>query len=190
MHILSKLIVKWLITFSETDYPYEDIEIFIYGVECTLNEVITDSIIILWSIYAHTFLETIIWLILFSVFRHQTGGLHSKSNLRCFLYTISLGIIVSYYCQLHIPFPEELLIYIFSITIVLLLAPRETSKIVLSNIETKRKKIFSALIVIITFLISIFCPQNLKMTLNYSIFANCILLLVDFLVKDKMHLLN
>ena len=190
MHSLSKLIVTRLISISSTNYSSDDIDVFIYGVECTLNEVLTDSIIILWGIYTHTVIELLVWLTVFTLFRHQTGGLHSKSNIRCFLYTITLGISVAFFSKMNISFCEELLIYAFSITIVLLLAPRKNSKIALTNYETKQKKFFSTIIVIITFMISLFCPHNIKTSLDYSIFVNCILLILDYLLKDIMHLLN
>ena len=190
MHSLSKLIVTRLISISNTNYSSDDIDVFIYGVECTLNEVLTDSIIILWGIYTHTVMEILVWLTVFTLFRHQTGGLHSKSNLRCFLYTITLGILVSFFCKINFPMILEYLLYAFSLAIVLLLAPRETSKITLSHRETKNKKIFSSLIVIITFMISLLCPHDIKIALNYSIFVNCILLLLDFFLKERMHLLS
>ena len=88
---LSNIIANYLIILSNTDTDDAQKDVYAYGIECFLNTAITVSILCLWGMITHTFSETVIWLISFTLLRHYVGGYHAPSNLSCILSSVLLG---------------------------------------------------------------------------------------------------
>ena len=67
-----------------------DIEICRYGIEIFISTVLEISSILLISIFAKNFFETIMYFAAFIPLRLYAGGYHADTRLRCYL--ISLGV--------------------------------------------------------------------------------------------------
>lgn len=68
---------------KKADYSDEKIEVCTYGLEIIISDLIVFSIAILMSIITKTFIDTVLLLGTFILLRHQLGGFHASSHLRC-----------------------------------------------------------------------------------------------------------
>lgn len=92
------MITKWatsiankLAELSGEDVSADQLEIYIYGLECFLNTFITIVLLFVWGVLTHTLGYTLIWVITFSLLRHYTGGAHAPTQLTCILGSFFLG---------------------------------------------------------------------------------------------------
>ena len=92
------MITKWatsiankLAELSGEDVSADQLEIYIYGLECFLNTFITIVLLFVWGVLSHTLGYTLIWVITFSLLRHYTGGAHAPTQLTCILGSFFLG---------------------------------------------------------------------------------------------------
>lgn len=96
----------------------EDIEVFSYGMELATLKLIHTISIFLIGLFCNRLVETILFLILFSLFRANINGYHSKSKLICLLLSmvmaIGLMLVTAYFSNSNF-----LYIYIFLIIILL-----------------------------------------------------------------------
>ncbi len=180
MESLAKIITANLISWTHKSYPEEDIEVFNYGMECFLNSVATDIILLFWGMLTHTVIETICWLFTFCVYRHYAGGAHAKTNGQCIVLSSLLGM--SNFIAIH--FSKYVIIYqvpifIFLITMCILFAPTKSTKIFLSRKERLYKKFISLSIISICIIICQYTPITLTSSIIYSLFIANILLPVS-----------
>ena len=63
---LSKKIAYFLVSASNTEPESDQIEVYIYGLECFLNTVFTILILFVWGLLTNTLLETSCWIAAFS----------------------------------------------------------------------------------------------------------------------------
>ena len=114
-------IANWLIANGADE---SNKEIYIYGMECIINEIITDSLlIILGSITGNT-LKVLIWLTLFTLIRVNLGGYHARTQIRCIISSTFMGC----FCLLILPYLNEIkfltiLCSFISIIIIFRIAP-------------------------------------------------------------------
>ncbi|SDI52129.1 accessory gene regulator B [Pseudobutyrivibrio sp. 49] len=183
MERIAGKIVNYLVKKSSTTCNQEDLDVYIYGVECLLNELNTLLLLFVWGILTKSLLEMLVWLITFSIFRHHTGGLHAKSNLRCFFYTCGVGFLTTYFIRIHLLNHIILMIYGISLLLVFILAPRKNAKKMLSNKEEWCEKVISLLLVFFAFIISNISSREISMAISYAIWGNCFLLILDYFIE-------
>ena len=89
---LSRKVVTTLVTASHQTIDDEQQEVYLYGMECFLNTGITVCLLFIWGVFLDTLLETIIWIISFSLLRKYSGGYHAHSQLSCIVSSTLIGI--------------------------------------------------------------------------------------------------
>lgn len=183
MERIAGKIVNFLVRKSYTTCNQEDLDVYIYGVECLLNELTTLLVFFAWGILTKSLLEMLVWFITFSIFRHHTGGLHSKSNLRCFFYTCGMGFFTTIFMRIKLPNYKILIMYGIALLLVFILAPRKNAKKMLSNKEKWREKVISLLLVLFAFIISNISSRGISMAISYAIWGNCFLLILDYFIE-------
>lgn len=90
IHSLSVDIADQLI---RSGLPADKKEVYVYGLECSLNLIISDSILLAYAFYMGQIPELLLWLICFSLLRTHVGGYHAPSHFLCILGGIFTGIL-------------------------------------------------------------------------------------------------
>lgn len=89
MVYLAEKFANWIIQNGGAE---DDREVYVYGVECFLNTVLTFGIIIVVGILLNRIDITLIWLIFFVPLRHSSGGMHASNHINCLITSLSIGI--------------------------------------------------------------------------------------------------
>ncbi len=182
----SKKIVNWLINHSGISEDEDQIEIYVYGLECFLNTAITVFILFLWSILTHSLLETFCWIITFIILRHHAGGFHAPTQFTCILTSSLLGISNWLIIQsVKLSMMPILIISSCCIIVCLLLAPIDSTKLILSKKERRTHKIISIFILILGTLASLILPINISSSIMYAFFCTCVLIVVKKISTHK-----
>lgn len=87
---LSEKIVDKLMSFTETSSQRE---VYVYGLECFLNEVLNDIALLLAALMLQCPVEMAVWIASFLFIRLYLGGYHAKTPLRCFLLSTMIGLL-------------------------------------------------------------------------------------------------
>lgn len=186
------MITKWatsiankLAELSGEDVSADQLEIYIYGLECFLNTFLTIVLLFVWGVLSHTLGYTLIWVITFSLLRHYTGGAHAPTQLTCILGSFFLGCLDKWAI---IYLKPTVLGYLILVLMCILFAPISNHKICLTTKQKWIHKLISVIIVSIGFLL-FYKIGNTKMntTLFYSFFCVIILMIVETIKNLMRH---
>lgn len=100
----------------------DDREVYVYGVECFVNEIISDSLLLLFACLFKRPFQMVIWLLFFTIIRINVGGYHAKTHYKCILLSTLLGCI----CIMVYPFlplTYMRILSILSLIIIIKIAP-------------------------------------------------------------------
>lgn len=179
----SKLLIDLLLNHSKVVCDEAQAEVYIYGLECLINTGITLFIITLWGLFSNTIIETYCWIVAFATLRHHTGGLHAPTQFTCILSSCILcfsnSIIINYikadiFYLLSMGISCLLLCYLFS--------PIDSTKLELGLKEKRKHKIKSLVIVSIGICISVALYNSISLSIIYSFFCACILMLIKKII--------
>ncbi len=179
----SKQIINLIVAKSKQCVDIEQLEIYIYGLECFINTAVPVIILTIFSIFSNTLFETWLWIIIFSILRKYTGGYHAPSQWICMLSTISLGVIntlVIRYCSLY--WTCCILWYIIYAILIIFLCPIKSHKKKLTSLQRKYHKYYALGIATMILLLSSYLPNTYAITLIYS-GASCLCLVIIELVN-------
>lgn len=158
-------------------------EIFEFGLIVALQTFFSTIGLMIIGILLGYAIETIIFIVTFSVIRANAGGHHAKTSIRCF--AISITFLVScLYCVnfLNLNIYLYFLLLILSNLIVILYSPVDSIEKPLSNelkLRCRRRSIITMGIIDIILFISIFINLN-HIYINiciFSMFIQCVLML-------------
>ena len=181
---LSKKIAYFLVSASNTEPESDQIEVYIYGLECFLNTVFTILILFVWGLLTNTLLKTSCWIAAFSVLRHHSGGLHAPTQFSCILSSCLLGIsnwLILKYTSYHVM--GALIACLFCILVCMLFAPTDTSKYELTKSMRKKEKLYSVSVLMIGFVIAFILKNEISISIIYSDVCVCILLLIKVIIR-------
>lgn len=150
-----------------------------YGLEGIYSLIIKTTIVIIISILTKTIYQTLLFLLFYAGIRTFSFGIHAKSNLACWISTITIyNIIPLLIKNIFIPNRISYLILGLSFLSMLLWAPADTPKRPLIRKKERIKcKIISCLVVIIYTIIFYFSKNNLiNFTLTYALLVQSILI--------------
>lgn len=182
----SKKIAHLLINYSKTPSTEENIDIYIYGLECFFNTIIPLILLVVWGIFSKTIIETLCWLSSFCIFRHYAGGFHAPTQFSCILCSTMLGISNYFICEYQgVLFSKPLLITGICLFICILFSPIDSGKIVLSPREYYKRKLISSTIIIIGMAIYLITKNSIAISVVYAFFCACILILVSLFFNKK-----
>lgn len=180
MNTLAKKVTYTIISFSNSSYSNEDIEIFVYGIECFFNSAATDIILFVWGLLTNTLLETVCWLIIFCFYRNHAGGIHANSSEKCILLSSLLGISTFIPLHIHNDCWAHIMIYssyTFSSIVCCVFAPIKVTKNSLSLQQKLFLKLESLLIIVACIAISFVLPTTISISISYSLLIANILIL-------------
>lgn len=133
----------------------EDREIYEYGFELLLADLLNFSIILLIGGITHQLWPTVLYMLIFVGLRSVCGGYHAKTHLRC--HTCTIGVYILFLLLLHIPIltNSKLLLlwgnFIAAIPIILF-APISHANKPLSKAVHKRNRFLSIIFYFMLFL--------------------------------------
>lgn len=93
---LSNTIARKLVSISGKETTIDQLEVYIYGLECFLDTSITILPLLLWGIVSHSLKLILIWIFSFSLLRHFAGGAHAPTHFSCMLSSFTLGFLASF----------------------------------------------------------------------------------------------
>ena len=145
INIVNELYKSGLIT-------YDNKEIYEFGIEATLLKFIHVLTMIIVGIFFGLVPQTILFIICYSAIRTYAGGIHAKTRVGCFIISLLMIILVLgivKICPSEIIKPLSLILMLFSVVIILWLAPEDNPNKPLDADEIKHyKKIVNRLIII------------------------------------------
>lgn len=95
-----------------------------HGIEIVISDVCGILGMMVLSYFLHSALETVIYIIAFSALRTYSGGIHARSEWRCFLTTEMIYLVCMFLCRhWNINLLLESVIVIFSCTFIWINAP-------------------------------------------------------------------
>lgn len=139
-------IANLLITASDEYVSNEQLEKYIYGLECFINTFISVILLILGGILSNTIELTLLWLVSFSLLRHFAGGAHTPTQVTCIISSVFLGYLNNWAI---IYIKQSFLLYMIFILIFLLFTPVCNKKITLSSKKHKVYKFISCTIILV-----------------------------------------
>lgn len=145
------MITKWatsisykLTELSGENISEEQLDIYVYGLECFFNTFITIVLLIFWGFLSNTLGYTLIWIITFSLLRHYTGGAHAPTQFTCILGSFLLGFLDKW---AMIYLKPTVLGYLLLIIICIFFVPTNNNKLCLSFKQKCMHKLISVIIV-------------------------------------------
>lgn len=179
MTVLTNIIVNHLFSMTNRTYSDEDIDVYKYGIECLLNNIFSDVIIIIWSLLTGTVIENLCWLVVFCIYRNYAGGAHASTNERCILSTSILGISNFVAIKYQDIWTKYLgCIVLFIVLTCIFLAPIESTKKVLSKKERCMYKLISIAILCISLIMSKILGGKIATTIIYSLLTASLLMII------------
>lgn len=92
--MIHRLSMKIAYFFMERDIiPSDEVEIYAYGYEHLIPEVISWVLILCIAGFSRTFLETFAFMAVFIILRQNTGGYHAKTHFHCIALFTSIYLI-------------------------------------------------------------------------------------------------
>lgn len=122
--MITKLAHRWADWLVQNGADADNRDVFIYGFECMLNEVIATVLVFAIAFIIGRPLEMLIWQVFWLPFRINLGGHHASSHFWCIFYSTALAV----GCVLLVPLIQhyDFLIWIelaFSIFVAFVFAP-------------------------------------------------------------------
>ncbi len=85
---LYKKIIAYLMQSSNNS---SDAQMYLYGMECLIHEIMADSLLLFTACITHTYIELLLWNLSFIAIRCLLGGYHCASPLSCLIVSTILG---------------------------------------------------------------------------------------------------
>lgn len=183
LHSLASAIANRM--FDEQDkYP---IEIYIYGIELIISSIISTALIIIVGLVTHTIIESLLYLLVFSLIRNYTGGYHCMSYLRCNIVSVLSYVMVflsiyffsNFFANPFVMFSG----YALSIIMAIIFAPVKHENKELTKDEEKKYKLLSLLMITLFYAICTALYYIFGVKQAVIIFPTCITIDIAMLIS-------
>ncbi|NLK36933.1 MAG: accessory gene regulator B family protein [Epulopiscium sp.] len=122
--MIIKLSKKWADWLVQNSGQADDYEVYAYGAECMLNELLSDLLLIVSALLLNKTFEMLLWMVFFTPLRMHLGGIHASSHLKCIFSSFLLSYLCIFTYPLIINFPAIMaLLLAISVFIVFKIAP-------------------------------------------------------------------
>lgn len=91
--MIQKITRVWVDYMIRSGAHEEDRDIYEYGLECTLNELVSDIILLVAAIMLHRIWQMLLWIVVFNILRIHVGGYHAKTPTGCLVGSTLAGIV-------------------------------------------------------------------------------------------------
>lgn len=148
-----------------------------YGLQGLYSLVVKLTVVIIIAIISKTIPQTLLFLLFYSGIRTFSYGLHAKSNIACWIITITFYNIIPYLIKsIVIPNSISYITLVVALISMILWAPADTPKKPLIHKDRRTKcKILSIIVVIIYALIIVLNNNHIvKNALTYALIIQCI----------------
>lgn len=78
---------KWADWIVSNGADKDEHEVYVYGAECMLNELVSNVVLIIIALALNKLPEMVVWSIIFTPLRVKLGGFHASSHFKCILYS-------------------------------------------------------------------------------------------------------
>lgn len=179
-------ITNWLI---KNGAPECNKELYEYGAECLLNEIISDFLLLIFGILTNRILDIIIWLICFTAIRVNLGGYHANNHVTCTILSTLLGCFCVLISPIFIHNVVLILLSIFSFFIIMKIAPVIHKNHPVSNIRQRMiRKVAIFIACIELFLVFIFIKYDARLSsLIFTALFSATLLGFIGAVRNSIH---
>lgn len=174
---LAERITNWCASKIEMD-ELKKIEIK-YGIELILENFVKMAVLLLLGALFGTIFETILILAVFCTLRLFAGGIHMKTSIGCFAFTLVTWVFCLWGSK-AISWSNHITIFLLClcIMIVSLYAPADTRKNPITDNEVRDQKRKGAIItVVILSLLILFFPPNIKILMLFAMMAEVVTIL-------------
>lgn len=167
----------------------EDIEIYIYGINQILVSILNIASALIIGLFFGVFLEVAVFMVSYIPLRTFAGGYHSKTPLRCYVFSVIMLIVVSLGLKyLHIADWVYYAVDVLAIIMICIFSPVEDKNKPLNAIEHKVYKRRTILITAIEFtvvlLLKLMMLDGLSISIAYS-FAVLSFMLIAGKAKNR-----
>ncbi len=138
--------------------PEDEIDSYIYGYEVMLITVINWGTILLIMLFTGRIIETLLYMSYVIVLRHHVGGYHADTHVKCTVLSISAYIIfllLLCYFSNKLAVTMSLALQVFSVIVIVLLAPVEHKNNRVGTAALFRHKKISIILSLVVFVLSI-----------------------------------
>lgn len=183
--MIKKIVDSFVEFMIQNGAEAENRAVYAYGLECTLNELVSDLILMGIALFMGRAWEMLLWIVVFNLLRLNIGGYHASTPLRCIVLSTLMGVL----CTLIYPMVMgRFVLAIFLIGICLLavfqLAPITNQRHPLSKRRRKRAKklarYLSCAVSALTVLLLFFSMEKLAAMLVVTFCSVCMLELVAY----------
>ncbi len=173
--------------------PTEDREIYIYGYELIISSFFGAVSVLLMGIIIKSFIESLVFLIIFLAIRQCCGGYHANSYIKCIASFVFVFVLVIIAQHLFLPYYSLFIWVILSavcMSVILDLAPIENSQKPLTiEIKSRNRKIaiIMALIIIsVSAWLYVVIPQ-ISLIMMLTLLSVCMLMIYENLRGGAKH---
>lgn len=163
----------------------EEEEICRFGLECMILKFLNYISYIVIGIFTHSLPSLFITACVFLPLRSRAGGYHSKTRLKCYLFSCFIVLVICVLSSISLPIWLNLGSLFISNVIIWLFAPVENSNRSLSEYEKRIFRLQSLIIMVLFDLIiifTIFDNENISNSLTLGIVAVAFLVIIE---KEK-----
>lgn len=191
--MLHKLAVKISDYFKKMNVLKVDQEIYTYGIELILGDILNLFILFMLACVLNRILEAAIWSVVFLVSRRYTGGFHAPSHWLCIL-TTQIGFVLSYFLCEYLNSAAYVIIQIAIIglgfPILMMIGPIGSPKKPVTQTFYRKKKsaltVYTILITAVFLLTIFFLPNNKALLYAFSAYLVVILLVPAGYIDNKL----
>ena len=184
---LSKRTIKYIAAHSNQDIDQDQLDVYIYGLECFINTAVPVVLLTIFSILHDSLFETWLWIFTFTLLRKYTGGYHAPTQFTCMAFSTCLGIGNTLAIQ-HLTFhwSSVAIFYFVCMGVAAILCPMKSSKKELNNTQRTHYKCYVLGLMIFFFLISMLLPSSFSITLAYSVVCCILLVVIELLCRENL----
>lgn len=90
--MIKKISMSWAEFMITHGAKKEQKAVYVYGLECILNELLSDTLLLFFALFLGRVWEMLLWIVVFNLFRLNVGGCHASTSGRCILLSTALGV--------------------------------------------------------------------------------------------------
>lgn len=169
-----------------------NIDAYAYGFEILFLSIINWGTILIFMFITQTFFESILYMFVFILLRHHSGGYHADTHLKCFILTISAYITVLIFTVIKWSLFSFIILLsniLFSLVVTIFFAPIEhKNKPVTPNELSMHKKISIILSIFFStcsLILLLFKQYSLALGISFALSQVGISLLFGMYINKK-----
>lgn len=164
--MIDKISKKILDIISNENQTEQEKEILLFGIVRIVEDIPKTLGIVLIGLILGIIKEMAIVTVVIMLYKTFTGGVHAKTNLGCFMYSLLFYLAIIYTAKFFVPFGgikifTYLIIYFFSFYTIFVYVPADVPEIPKVNIKLRKElKIKSIIMLNLIYFVTIFLIKD------------------------------